>query len=648
MYDGFMRSQQLLMTSRRIVEEALKTRIWQATGRGQSIAILLDFADNLKVERPPGTENLRITFTSEDSSITAAAVNSLIEAYERDYKDADAELQQKRIGLLTELENEHRRAVDDLNQQLASRKGEGSADLEQLHAAAVQRLVQYESRLADVELGLALTQGRGPSDVARVMTPRQIGMIDGRMADLLAEQARLERELQSMLLRLGSEHGHVIAMRAAVAQAKTQVEQYTRDYRELEAQRAQNPEQSSKGAAMSVFAQPLKALQADRDVLTKLVEQAKQTVASLSTKRQEVDALKLQIAKDQKALADVTDRKAVLSLELALGDRLEITSRGQVPLAPIRDTRKRFAAAGGLVGMLLPAGLVALFGVFNRRYRFSDEACDDLSLGRKLPLLGVLPILPRHLTDGELATDAAQCVHQIRAMLQNKIQGNGSRVYLVSSSSPGEGKTSLCVSLGLSFGAAGSRTLLIDADLVGRGLTRGLRADGVPGLREALETGRLAIREQPDRISVLTAGDADASDACKVSPAAMARLIADTRRHFDIVLIDSGPILGSVEAAIVAREVDGVIFTIARGQEPGIVDRALRHLESIGAKVVGAVFNRARGSDLYRSFQGSSQRSEGTPESRQRALGLDGPLHFGPVVGSVASFLPGSSDYARR
>jgi Mrp family chromosome partitioning ATPase/uncharacterized protein involved in exopolysaccharide biosynthesis len=645
MYDAFMRSQQLLMQSRRIVDVALQRPEWVATGKGDSLAVVAKFANNLKVEQPRGTEHLRVTFTDEDPKIAAAAVNAIIGAYTNDYKSADAELQQKRINLLSELEGEHDRMLTDLSKRLAALKGEGAVDIEQLHAAAVLRLGQYESRLSDVELGLALSQsqGKGPAETSKttkMLTARQIGMIDGTMRGLLAEQTRLEGELDQMSLRLGSAHSSVIALRKALELARGRVEQYAQDFRDFQAQAAQKSD-GAQPSMLSVFVEPIESLQAKREVLMKMVDAARQEISGLAAKRDEAETLKAQVVKTRQALSEVQDRKAMLSLELALGDRLEVTSRGEVPLVPYLDNRMKFAAAGGLAGACLPAMLIALLGLVNRRYRFSDEAVGERIGDQSLPLLGVLPVLPDRLTDPDRAADAAQCVHQIRVILQSS-EEVGTKTYLVSSASSQEGKTSLCVALGLSFAASGSRTLLIDADLVGRGLTRGLRADGLPGFREALETGQLSVRSRPDGLSVLTAGDASANDACKVSTAALRRLLNEARRHFDTILIDSGPILGSVEASVVSREVDGVIFAIARGQDPSVVSRSLRHFEYVGARVIGAVFNRAKVTDFYRSFQSSSLRPSSSPGTsrREAPLGFDDSTLFGPVVGSVAATLP--------
>jgi Mrp family chromosome partitioning ATPase len=131
---------------------------------------------------------------------------------------------------------------------------------------------------------------------------------------------------------------------------------------------------------------------------------------------------------------------------------------------------------------------------------------------------------------------------------------------------------------------------------------------------------------------VLWGWDSDAAEISMFSSIAIRRLLDEARKHFDTILIDSGPILGSVEATVTAREVDGVIVTIARGQEPSLVERALQHLDALGATVVGAVFNRARIHDFYRSFRSSSSNGGGLREQCERMRDF---TPFGPLVDSV-------------
>jgi Mrp family chromosome partitioning ATPase len=143
-------------------------------------------------------------------------------------------------------------------------------------------------------------------------------------------------------------------------------------------------------------------------------------------------------------------------------------------------------------------------------------------------------------------------------------------------------------------------------------------------------------------LSMLPVGQAQAHHAGMFSPQALRRLITEARKHFEIILIDSGPVLGSIEATPVCAAADGVILTVSRGQQRPLVEKAIQHLISIGARFAGVVFNRAQARDFARSISGISLRSI----ARQHQSGVNGhPATnggpkggaFGPVARAVAS-----------
>ncbi len=284
-----------------------------------------------------------------------------------------------------------------------------------------------------------------------------------------------------------------------------------------------------------------------------------------------------------------------------------------------------------------------------RKYRYSDEA--GATAAQPIPLLGILPILDEDCDDPEQLGSASYSVHQIRVTLRAQAREVGPATYLITSSTSGEGKTSLTMSLGLSLAASKLRTLIIDADLVGRSLSRNLRTTDLEGFSEALKEGTLRnrLRRVADGLTILPAGKLYRSQGCAVSQAAARVLLNEAKKHYDVVLMDTGPLLGSLEAAVLAQEVDGVIFTIARGQQRKLVERALHRLSELGSKVVGMVFNRAKPDDFYSSAYSSTSTSMPSPEERienQTALvkhrkRLAG---FGPLVQAVASGVPIGTD----
>ena len=142
-----------------------------------------------------------------------------------------------------------------------------------------------------------------------------------------------------------------------------------------------------------------------------------------------------------------------------------------------------------------------------------------------MTLLGILPNLPDRLTDPAQAATAAHCVHQIRTMLQINA-GEDRNVFAITSASPGDGKTSLTLALGLSFAASGSRTLLIDGDLVGAGLSTRLNMTGPEGILEAMTSRELLPYIQQTDIAdlaMLPVGQAQAHHAGMFSPTSVRR-----------------------------------------------------------------------------------------------------------------------------
>jgi capsular exopolysaccharide synthesis family protein len=292
-----------------------------------------------------------------------------------------------------------------------------------------------------------------------------------------------------------------------------------------------------------------------------------------------------------------------------------------------------------------------LLGLTKRSYRYTSETENDIM--PEIPFLGVLPELVDGGPHGERALAAAHAVHQIRVSIQSRMRHTGAVTYAITSAMAGEGKTGLTMALGLSFASARMRTLVIDCDMIGRHLTSRLGAKDSPGLKEAMEAGSIRefYHELEGGLAALTAGQGTPADAYAMSAAQVRSVIEQARRDFDVVIIDTGPILGSVEAALLAQEVDGVILAVARGRDRGMVRNAMRRLQELGARTVGFVFNRAAGSDFEQStYSSQSVRTAPTGGLLPRPAAVNGNgssasrpprlKEFGPLVTAVASGVP--------
>jgi capsular exopolysaccharide synthesis family protein len=292
------------------------------------------------------------------------------------------------------------------------------------------------------------------------------------------------------------------------------------------------------------------------------------------------------------------------------------------------DKRKLVAGLGFGIGGILPIGLMLLYGMTENRFRYSDDASTADLAG--VTLLGILPNLPDRLSDPQQAGVAAHCVHQIRTMLQISSATDEPQVIAVTSASSGDGKTSLTLALGLSYAAAGARTLLVDCDLVAAGLTHRLNVNSADGVLEAVANRALLEYVRTTDIAdvaILPVGTTHAHHASTLSPVALRRLLSEGRKHFDIIIIDTGPILGSIEASLVCAAADRTILAVARNQQRPIVEKSISHLISIGANLAGVVFNRAHARDFERSMSGLALRSRpagGAPGQASAAKAVAG------------------------
>jgi Mrp family chromosome partitioning ATPase len=351
---------------------------------------------------------------------------------------------------------------------------------------------------------------------------------------------------------------------------------------------------------------------------------------------------------------------------------------------------------GGIAGFGMGMGVVLLVGLMDRRVRHASDA----KVGQaQVRMLGVLPTLPDDMSDPHQAEQASHSVHHIRTLLQ--IGRGAQRVFAITSPTPGSGKSSLTAALGLSFAASDNKVLLIDCDLVGGGLTR--RIGSVvhePLERMLLESGlldeqqltlastesarrrmpleqvlleegyvepdqleRLARRQRDTTLGILDAcegkplracvadtgirnvkilpvGSARPQDAGTLSPAALRRLIADAREAYDVVLLDTGPVLGSLEAAMAAAEADASVLIVSRGDQKSLVMRAMEHLRSVGATMAGVVFNHALDADInstdYASVVSVDRRVDATRSTPVADPGA--AARFGPLGSAVASY----------
>lgn len=284
-----------------------------------------------------------------------------------------------------------------------------------------------------------------------------------------------------------------------------------------------------------------------------------------------------------------------------------------LPTAPVSPDRQRFAMLGAAAGLLAALALAFLRDRNDARVRTAG----DITEGLELPVLGTLPE-DKELARGkdgrlpELTGFASrEAIRKLRTNLRYIDVDAPPRSIVVTSSAPGEGKSTVSANLARVMARAGQPTLLIDADLRRPVVATEFGVDGEVGLSQLL-AGSVGLDDavQPsgtDRLFLLPAGQVPPNPSELVGSRRMKELVAELSTEY-FVIIDAPPVLAVTDSQLLTRHADGAILVAVPGATRTLsVERAIETLRSVGAKVYGAVLNRASTSRFTRIAYGDAE-----------------------------------------
>jgi capsular exopolysaccharide synthesis family protein len=277
--------------------------------------------------------------------------------------------------------------------------------------------------------------------------------------------------------------------------------------------------------------------------------------------------------------------------------QLRVISGPTVNPVPVEPRWKLNIALGLLIGLAVGVAQALLRQQFDTTYRGRDQLVD----GTGLPILGAVsfesaakrsPIL----LPTETRSRRAEATRQLRTNLRYFGADRVVQVLVITSSVESEGKTTTAANLAQAFAEAGRKTLLVDGDLRKPKLEHYLDLEASAGLTSILiGDGELAQLVQPwgqSGLDVLACGPIPPNPSELLGSAAMERFIADARTAYEIVILDTPPLLPVTDAAVTSAVADGVILVVRHGRtRREQVTDALDALASVDARVLGTVLS---------------------------------------------------------
>lgn len=276
-----------------------------------------------------------------------------------------------------------------------------------------------------------------------------------------------------------------------------------------------------------------------------------------------------------------------------------VIAQACVPGAPTSPNLILYLAAGLLAGISVADMMVLLLQMLEGGIENED------AIERKLAFasMGMIPdakSLPGYRKTGppalpiELVVDRpqsafAESFRSLRTSIRSATRNLSHPIVAVSSAVPGEGKTTSAIALWRPAAASGMRVLLIDGDARRRAATREFAGSATIGLSDVLAGRAIADALVADRVTGahLLPQRSD-SDGSGIDPQALAGLLGQVRERYDLILIDTPPVLAVDEARVIASLADGVVFLMRWRTTTGkAADKALKQLDEVHANILG-------------------------------------------------------------
>jgi succinoglycan biosynthesis transport protein ExoP len=549
-------------------------------------ASLIDgFLSRVGVDQVKDSRLVDVTFQSLDANFSAEAVNALMDEYvnqnltvkvsstqntlewlEGELAKQQTKVEENERALAQYREKQNAMSLDDKQNVVLSRYNALNETLLKARTERTQKQV-LNDQLKAIGTGT-------PSDtIPAIANNPQVLAAKMRLAQLQQERARLTE-------RLGPKHPTVAANATAVEDAKSQVETET-------------------SKAIQQIKNEYDTAVLQEKSTERAVEGSKADVQDLGRKSVDYNVIERE-AKSNHAVYDtlLQQEKELRVQSNSRANNVRIIDRAEVPKSPMAPAGRRTWLLSFAIGLVLAVGVAFGLDYMNDTIKTPE----DVSRRLNLPFLGLVPSVrgDKHplLASAHVPHDFGESFRALRTSLMSKYNETGTKIFVVTSAQPLEGKTITAANIAMALAYGGARVLLIDADMRRPGMHRPLRLTNERGLSQVLN-GQARVRDVIQRtvdpnLLAITAGKPPPNPSELLSSERMKTLLTNLAHGaFDWILIDTPPVLAVTDAVILAPSVTGVIYVIgAEMTRRRLAERALETILSANPRSVAVVLNK--------------------------------------------------------
>jgi capsular exopolysaccharide synthesis family protein len=614
----FQRAQPSLVTSRGVLRSAATSE------RGRAIAATAKYGDltiwlerNIKVGYLEDTDLMQITLAGHDAKETAELLNLVVNAYTDEAIKAESNQLSERIEVLSNaamgLQENLRQQKDNLAALAKTLRTVDPKALSVLQTMHVEDFGRARNEVASIQAQIRELEVKLSTLKAIVAAPAgdqgsYAVELTVEADPLVVRAASLVREKEELFLRAknNSIAGSPVLTRYedAVKNAKVQLEGVRAEARQRATSLIQGKTRGEAVAEIKRCEEEMRVRKNHLNLAMDIEEKLRRELDRLGSSSFELETKRADIDQEQATLKKVREQKESLQVEAQSNrPRILVIQRAEPPDSKNTRARDTVATLAGLGGLFLGVFGTSFLELRARRIQSAEEVSDELGMN----VVGTLPVLPSHWTSakgnsngngywGHLVTES---VAYIRTVVLGGRGPQQTRILMITSAQPQEGKTMLASNLALSIARTGRRTLLVDGDLRRPSVAPLFGVPDGPGVAEVLR-GEAAASDcysptPMPGLFLLPAGRSCRQVIQELARDGVERLFQQLREEFDFVVVDSCPVLPVSDSLLLGRLVDAVVLCVRPGVSRAPSVCAAREMFGrLNIPVLGTVINGAR------------------------------------------------------
>lgn len=636
-YDSFVNTQVSIIRSLTVLQRVLDQEQVQQTRwykdppaslmdklRGNTIPPMERLRDSLSVRPRPRTEIIDVSFLDRSASEAKMIVDAVLDQYMRytaERSDATSDqLHRQLLNQYQTLEKEiqgREIALAELHKTLGTETPQNLISSKRMQLDGIQtRLGWLQQTIAVLEWEIAQVAGADANDVGTVVVgeakeqPPYHDDAEWRKLDLNVRT--LEHQIEGSLYAANNPQRKKMEKDLAFAKElrQTREEQLDERWERQPQERISLPQTATAmtglgyGADASHLEFQLARTRREEQLLQEELATQQAEFKTLFETAQLLQKESNTLQQRRELFDAVRERLDQKNMERNVPGAINVLMRAYSPSKPASDRRMVFTAMALFAGLGMGGGVAFLRSTRNQ----SIYTPKDMPQPVQIPFLGSVPLVRANSLPGKGLFEEinqnrialVESVRLVRTTLLSRLNARGATTILITSAAAGTGKSSLTRILAKSMAQAGKKVLMIDADLHKLTLSKCFNLLDEPGFMDSLaqrtvDAEHVHATDTPG-LSIMPAGRRDGTKGEafeEISNGAFRACVGQLAEwyNYDIILLDSPPLLAVADSSILAGQVDGTIMVERESlsQRTNVAD-ALARLAATGGRLLGTVF----------------------------------------------------------